>query len=225
MVMETNQERLAMVHTQLAQRGISDEHILQAMACVPRHLFVPEGVRAQAYQDRALPIEEGQTISQPFIVALMAQALELSGAERVLEIGAGSGYAAAVLSLLAAEVYTIERWPALAEAAESRLHDLGYTNAHVFVGDGTAGLPAYAPFDAIIVAAAAPWAPRPLREQLTDGGRLVIPVGGRDEQLLLRMTRHGDEIRSERLSGVRFVPLIGEHAWEPRDDERPTTES
>jgi protein-L-isoaspartate(D-aspartate) O-methyltransferase len=186
---------------------------------VPRHLFVPEDLRKQAYQDRALPIAEGQTISQPFIVALMLQSLELSGDERVLEIGTGSGYAAAVLSMLAAEVYTVERWPALAEAAERRLHDLGYANVHVFAGDGTAGLPAYAPFDAICVAAAAPWTPQPLREQLGEGGRLIIPVGGRNEQLLLRMTRSGGEIRTERLSGVRFVPLIGTHAWEPQNDK------
>jgi protein-L-isoaspartate(D-aspartate) O-methyltransferase len=217
--MGPDEERQAMVRTQLVGRGIDDKRVLAAMACVPRHLFVPEELCAQAYEDRALPIEEGQTISQPFIVALMAQALALAGDERVLEIGAGSGYAAAVLSLLAAEVYTIERWPALAATAERRLHDLGYRNVHVFVGDGTAGLPEYAPFNAIVVAAASPWAPRPLREQLADGGRLIIPVGGRDEQLLLRLTRHGSEVRTERLSGVRFVPLIGAHAWEPRDDQ------
>src|SRR5258706_1684514 len=151
--MTPDEERQAMVHTQLACRGISDERVIEAMASVPRHLFVPEEWRAQAYQDRALPIEAGQTISQPFIVALMAQALALRGDERVLEIGAGSGYAAAVLSLLATEVYTVERWPSLAEAAERRLHDLGFVNVHVHVGDGTAGLPAYAPSDAIVVAA------------------------------------------------------------------------
>ena len=181
--MGPHEERQAMVRTQLVGRGIDDERVLAAMACVPRHLFVPEELGAQAYEDRALPIEEGQTISQPFIVALMAQAL------------------------------------ALAATAERRLHDLGYRNVHVFVGDGTAGLPEYAPFNAIVVAAASPWAPRPLREQLADGGRLIIPVGGRDEQLLLRLTRHGSEVRTERLSGVRFVPLIGAHAWEPRDEE------
>jgi protein-L-isoaspartate(D-aspartate) O-methyltransferase len=217
--MRPDEERQAMVHTQLACRGISDERVLEAMARVPRHEFVPEEWRTQAYEDRALPIEAGQTISQPFIVALMAQALALRGDERVLEIGTGSGYAAAVLSRLAAEVYTVERWPALAETAERRLHELGFTNVHVSVGDGTAGLPAYAPFDAIVVAAAAPWAPKPLREQLSDGGRLVIPVGGRDEQLLLRLTRTGTLARTERLSGVRFVPLIGAHAWEPREGE------
>ena len=213
--MGSDDERHAMVRTQLIERGISDRRVLDAMFSVPRHLFVPAEVRDKAYQDRALPIDEGQTISQPFIVALMAQALHLAGDEQVLEIGTGSGYAAAVLSLLATQVYTVERWPALAAEAERRLHDLGYDNVHVYIGDGTAGLPEYAPFGGIVVAAAAPWVPRPLREQLGEGGRLVIPVGGRDEQLLLRLTRRGHTIRTERLSGVRFVPLIGEHAWEP----------
>ena len=213
--MDSSQERQAMVRTQLVERGISDARVLDAMISVPRHLFVPAEVRSKAYQDHALPISEGQTISQPFIVALMAQALELTGGERVLEVGTGSGYAAAVLSLLAGEVYTVERWPTLAEAAEQRLRDLGYANVHVCVGDGTAGLPAYAPFDRIVVAAAAPWVPRPLREQLGVGGRLVIPVGGHEEQLLLRLTRGYSDVKTERLSGVRFVPLIGAHAWEP----------
>lgn len=213
--METDDERKEMVRTQLIERGIADERVLDAMISVPRHLFVPDEVRTHAYQDRALPIDEGQTISQPFIVALMAQSLELRGDERVLEIGSGSGYAAAVLSRLAAEVFTIERWPALAQAAEERLRDLGYANVCVFNGDGTNGLPEYAPFDAITVAAAAPWVPQPLREQLADGGRLVIPVGGHDEQLLLRVRRRGAKSVTERLSGVRFVPLIGSHAWEP----------
>ena len=217
--MSLDEERLAMVRAQLAGRGIVDSRVLDAMARVPRHLFVPEEIREHAYQDRALPIAEQQTISQPFIVALMAQALMLRGDERVLEIGTGSGYAAAVLSLLAAEVYTIERWPSLADAAARRLDQLGYTNAHVVLGDGTGGMPEQAPFDGIVVAAAAPWAPKPLREQLADGGRLVIPVGGRDEQLLLRLIRHGDDFRTEQLSGVRFVPLIGAHAWERRGDE------
>jgi len=210
-----------MVRAQLEQRGITDSRVLQAMATVPRHLFVPPEARTQAYGDRALPISDGQTISQPYIVALMAQALNLRPGDRVLEVGAGSGYAAAVLSQLAGEIYTIERWPTLAQAAERRLHDMGYTNVHVFHGDGTAGLPAYAPFDGIAVPAAAPWVPRPLREQLGEGGRLVIPVGGRNEQLLLRLTRSNHRTHTERLGEVRFVPLIGEHAWEP---ENPTTE-
>lgn len=212
--MHERDERHTMVHTQLEQRGIFDVHVLQAMRQVPRHLFVPPEVRAHAYEDRALPIYEGQTISQPFIVALMAQALELAGDERVLEIGTGSGYAAAVLSHMAREVYTIERWPSLAHNAEHLFATLGYTNIHVIVRDGTAGAPEHAPFDAITVAAAAPWVPRPLREQLGQGGRLVIPVGGRDEQYLLRLTREATSVRAERLSGVRFVPLVGAHAWE-----------
>jgi protein-L-isoaspartate(D-aspartate) O-methyltransferase len=217
--MDTNNERNVMVRAQLVQRGITDSRVLDAMATVPRHLFVPPEARAQAYGDRALPISEGQTISQPYIVALMAQALSLRPGDRVLEVGAGSGYAAAVLSRLAGEVYTIERWPALAETAERCLHDLGYMNVHVFHGDGTAGLPAYAPFDAVVVSAAAPWVPRPLREQLGEGGRLVIPVGGRNEQILLRLTCTDHRTRTERLGEVRFVPLIGEHAWDPAEPE------
>jgi protein-L-isoaspartate(D-aspartate) O-methyltransferase len=212
-----------MVRAQLERRGITDNHVLDAMATVPRHLFVPPETREQAYGDRALPIEEGQTISQPYVVALMAQALHLSKTDRVLEVGAGSGYAAAVLSLLAGEVYAVERWPSLAESAEQRLHELGYRNVQVFAGDGTAGLPAYAPFDGIVVSAAAPWVPRPLREQLGEGGRMVIPVGGRGEQLLLRLTRCDHQIRTKRLGEVRFVPLIGEHAWESTDGQLPAT--
>jgi protein-L-isoaspartate(D-aspartate) O-methyltransferase len=212
--MEMDDERAAMVQTQLAPRGISDRHVLEAMRRVPRHAFVPPGAQAYAYQDRALPIGEEQTISQPYVVALMAQALELNGDERVLEIGTGSGYAAAVLSLLAREVYTMERRPALAAEAAARLARLGYTNVHVVVGDGTAGLPEHAPYDAITVAAAAPWIPQPLRDQLAPGGRLVIPVGGRDEQVLLRLTRDAAGTRVERMNGVRFVPLLGAHAWD-----------
>lgn len=208
------EKRQHMVRTQLVRRGISDEAVLQAMNTVPRHLFLPEKVRSHAYEDRALPLAEGQTVSQPFIVALMAQALMLRGDERVLEIGTGSGYAAAVLSLLAAEVYTVETVLSLADTARMRLAELGYHNVHVLVSDGTAGLPEYAPYDAITVAAASPWVPLPLRQQLADQGRLVIPVGGRDDQLLLRLIRRGDVVHVERLSGVRFVPLVGEHAWQ-----------
>jgi protein-L-isoaspartate(D-aspartate) O-methyltransferase len=212
--MDEYNQRAAMVRAQLEQRGIHDSRVLEAMATVPRHLFVPAEARAQAYGDHALPIDEGQTISQPYVVALMAQTLSLTKADRVLEIGAGSGYAAAVLSLLAGEVYAVERHPALAQAAEARLHELGFNNVHIFAGDGTAGLPAYAPFDAIVVSAAAPWVPLPLREQLGEGGRMVIPVGGRDEQILLRVTRHNHQITTERMGEVRFVPLIGDHAWD-----------
>ena len=218
--MEGTAERDEMVRTQLMERGIRDQRVLEAMRRVPRHLFVPQDVRREAYADRALPIEQGQTISQPFVVALMAQALELHGDERVLEIGTGSGYAAAVLSLLAAEVYSVERWPDLAETAGQRLHDLGYTNVHVFCADGTDGLPAYAPFDAIAVAAASPWVPRSLREQMSLNSRLIIPVGSRDEQMLIRLSRRDAHTTTERLSGVRFVPLIGAHAWDKLERER-----
>lgn len=221
--MDSRDERFAMVRVQLERRGITDNRVLDAMAQVPRHLFVPPEARSQAYGDQALPIDEGQTISQPYIVALMAQALQLTKHDRVLEIGAGSGYAAAVFSLLASEVYTVERWPSLAASAERRLHDLGFNNAFVFSGDGTAGLPAYAPFDGVAVSAAAPWVPSPLREQLGEGGRMVIPVGGRSEQFLMRILRIEHQIRIERLGEVRFVPLVGEHSWELSSDNRPTT--
>lgn len=223
--MDTHNERSAMVRAQLEQRGIHNSQVLQAMASVPRHLFVPAETRAQAYGDHALPIDEGQTISQPFIVALMAQTLDLTKSDRVLEIGTGSGYAAAVLSLLAGEVYTIERWPSLAQSAGERLRELGYLNVYTFTGDGSDGLPAYAPFDAITVAAASPWVPKPLREQLSEGGRMVIPVGGRDEQMLLRITRTDHQIHSERMGAVRFVPLIGDHAWEPNTSRQRTNDS
>lgn len=216
MQVHMEQKRKNMVRTQLVRRGITNETVLRAMDTVPRHLFLPENVRSHAYEDRALPIHEGQTISQPFIVALMAQALMLQGNERVLEVGTGSGYAAAVLSLMASEVFSVEVVPALADMARLRLKELGYHNVHVFQGDGTAGLPEHAPFDAISVAAASPWVPGPLRQQIADGGRLVIPVGGRDDQMLLRLSRQGDTVHVERLSGVRFVPLIGEHAWKSK---------
>lgn len=205
--------QLKMIQTQLELRGIADQAVLKAMAMVPRHLFVPVEMRPYAYEDRALPLTEGQTISQPFIVALMAQTLTLHGTERVLEIGTGSGYAAAVLSLLAAEVYSIERSRLLADTARLRLQDLGYAKVQVFWGDGTNGLPKYKPYDAISVAAASPWVPQALREQLAENGRLIIPVGGIGEQLLLLMTKREGGFSTEKFGGVRFVPLVGEHAW------------
>lgn len=207
------QEQQRMVRTQLMRRGIYDKAVLQAMSTVPRHLFVPQEVRSHAYDDRALPLPDGQTISQPFIVALMAQTLELKGDERVLDVGTGSGYAAAVLSLLAGEIYSIERSPSLAETAQKRLEELGYRNVHVVLGDGTMGLVEYAPYDAISVAAASPWVPRPLRHQLSEGGRMIIPVGGPREQLLLYVTKQNGVTHTRQLGGVRFVPLVGEHAW------------
>jgi protein-L-isoaspartate(D-aspartate) O-methyltransferase len=218
-MVEYQAQREAMVRAQLVPRNIVDPGVLAAMGVVPRHRFVPEALANQAYEDCALPIGEGQTISQPYIVALMAQALELRSTDRVLEIGTGSGYAAAVLSMLAGEVYTVERIAPLARQAEARLHEHGYRNVHVFDEDGSAGLPAYAPFDAIVVPAASPWVPKPLREQLAEGGRLVIPIGGRREQVLIRLRQHDHQIESERLGSVRFVPLLGAHAWES-DDRR-----
>lgn len=215
--MDWYEDRAIMVREQIEQRGINDQRVLHAMLQVPRHMFVPSGLQPYAYNDRALPIGDGQTISQPYMVALMAQALRLRGDERVLEIGTGSGYAAAVLSLLAAEVYTVERIPGLAQTAAERFAAFGYHNIYVHVDDGTAGLPAYAPFDVISVAAASPWVPRPIREQLSPDGRLVIPVGGQQDQVLLRLTRHNGEETVERLSGVRFVPLLGTHAWNQND--------
>ncbi len=208
------QQRKKMVEKQLRRRGISDRGVLRAMDSVPRHLFVPEHLRRQAYEDCALPLPDDQTISQPFMVALMAQALQLEGHERVLEIGTGSGYAAAVLSLLSSEVYSVERSPQLAASARERLDRLGYRNIHVIEHDGTDGLPEYAPYEAISVAAASPWIPQPLRAQLAPYGRLVIPVGGREEQRLLRLTMQGQTSKVEAIAGVRFVPLIGEHGWE-----------
>jgi protein-L-isoaspartate(D-aspartate) O-methyltransferase len=206
-------DRQVMVRTQLAQRGICDAAVLDAMASIPRHLFVPEKLQRHAYEDRALPIPDGQTISQPFIVALMAQTLMLQGTERVLEIGTGSGYAAAVLSRLSAEVYTIERSHELADRAHQLLSELGYHNIHVINADGSNGLPEHGPYGGISVPAASPWVPLPLRRQLNEGGRMVIPVGGRHEQLLLRLTRRQDIVYTEQLGSVRFVPLVGDHAW------------
>ena len=203
-----------MVHSQLLPNGIRDAGVLRAMASVPRHLFVPPESQRFAYENKALPLDEAQSISQPYIVALMAQSLELRGHERVLEVGTGSGYAAAVLSLVAAEVITVERSPRLAASARERLARLGYENVTVVEADGTLGWHDGAPYGGISVPAAAPWVPNPLRQQLADGARLVIPVGSRSAQMLLRLSRRGDEVHAERLVGVQFVPLVGRHAWE-----------
>jgi protein-L-isoaspartate(D-aspartate) O-methyltransferase len=201
--------RLKMVEQQLHQRGIRDERVLQAMAEVPRHLFVPETWRSSAYTDGPLPIGEEQTISQPYIVALMSEALELQGAETVLEIGTGSGYQAAVLSRLAKQVYSIEIIPQLAETARVRLAALGYTNVTVLVGDGNLGWPQASPYTAIMVTAAAPQIPPALLEQLADGGRMVLPVTvDRDIQHLVRLQKQGGEVAREDLGAVRFVPLV-----------------
>lgn len=205
--------RHAMVETQLRRRGIADKKVLDAMDAVPRHEFVPVDFRNRAYEDSPLPIGEGQTISQPYIVASMTTALHLSGLERVLEIGAGCGYQAAVLSRLAKQVYTVECRGGLATAAAQRLSRLGYRNVHVHCGDGTLGLPECAPFDAILVAAAAHSVPPPLLAQLGEDGRLIIPIGDAENQELQIIERRGSTFQTKTLEGCRFVPLVGFHGW------------
>jgi protein-L-isoaspartate(D-aspartate) O-methyltransferase len=206
-------QRREMVALQIRDRGVRSERVLAAMSSVPRHEFVPANQTAAAYSDQALPIGDGQTISQPYVVAAMTQALSLTGSEHVLEIGGGSGYQAAVLALLAREVVAIEFVPQLAEAARERLAHLGYANVRVEQGDGSLGWPAGAPYDAILVAAGAPAIPAPLVAQLAEGGRLIIPVGSAEEQNLLSVVKRGDQIYSETLFACRFVPLRGHHGW------------
>lgn len=203
--------RRRMVERQLKTRHIGDARVLAAMGEVPRERFVPEGVRHCAYDDGPLPIGEGQTISQPYIVALMIEAAGIEPGERVLEVGAGSGYAAAVMSRIAGRVFTIERYETLADGATRRLAALGYANVDVILGDGSLGLPEEAPFDAILVAAGGDRVPEALKRQLAIGGRLIVPVGGASLQTLMRVTRIGQEDWTEDdLGRVRFVPLIGE---------------
>jgi protein-L-isoaspartate(D-aspartate) O-methyltransferase len=204
-----------MVERQLRRRGIADERVLAAMEEVPREEFVPERYRSRAYSDSALPIGEGQTISQPWIVAAICQALELSGGERVLEVGSGSGYSAAVLSRLAAEVTGIERHESLAAGARAALEALGVDNVELRVGDGSRGVPELAPFEAIAVHATAPAPPRTLLGQLADGGRLVVPIAAAGADLLIAFRRHGEELHSEKIGPCRFVPLIGEEGFGP----------
>jgi len=213
-------ERQEMVRRQISERGIEDERVLEAMRAVPRHCFVPEHIRGSAYRDVPLPIGEGQTISQPYIVAYMTAALELTGHEKVLEVGTGSGYQAAVLAYLVARVISVERLPRLAGEAREKLAHLGYGNVHVIVGDGTHGWPDEAPYDAIMVTAASPDVPEPLRWQLAEGGRLVAPIGPRYSQQLVRIRREEDAFRTENLLGVAFVPLIGEYGWGTRGSVR-----
>ena len=202
-----------MVSSQLISRGIKDENVLRAMRKVPRHLFMPESVRYSAYDDMAMAIGEDQTISQPYMVAVMTELLELTGAEKVLEIGTGSGYQAAVLAELSAEVYTIERIEPLATRARELLRGLGYRNVHIVIGDGTAGLEGQAPFDRIIVTAAAPAVPQPLVNQLSEGGIIVAPVGERYSQILLKGRKVNGRLIEEFSTPCAFVPLIGEHGW------------
>lgn len=212
---ETNYklERQRMVEEQFLSRDITDSRVLDAMRRVPRHLFVPEEQKHLAYRDCPLPIGQNQTISQPYIVALMTQMLGLQGHEGVLEIGTGSGYQAAILSLVAREVHTVERHDTLAKQALACITALDIKNVIVHVGDGTRGWPANAPYDAIITTAAAPKVPKPLLHQLADGGRLVIPVGGRMGQFLESWNRDGEDFHHERTVAVAFVPLLGEFGW------------
>ncbi|HDZ24058.1 MAG TPA: protein-L-isoaspartate(D-aspartate) O-methyltransferase [Desulfobacteraceae bacterium] len=206
--------RERMVKTQLIPRGIKDPDVLEAMKSVPRHLFVEEALWGEAYNDHPLPIGEKQTISQPYIVALMTEALELSGNEKTLEIGTGSGYQTAILAQLSRKVYSVERIRPLMTAARKTLAELGYANILFKAFDGTLGWEEHAPYDAIIVAAGAPKIPEPLLEQLALGGRLVIPVGNRFSQELIRVTRKEKEVFTRKeFGGCRFVDLIGIHGW------------
>ncbi len=202
-----------MVEDQLRPRGIKDERVLEAMEKVPRHMFVDERQRGRAYDDCALPIGEGQTISQPYMVAVMTELLELEGGGKVLEIGTGSGYQTALLSMLASEVHTVERIPSIASKAETLLMDLGYSNVKIYAADGTIGLRGEAPFDGIIVTAGAPGIPEQYIKQLKPGGRLVIPVGTRHSQVLYQITKTPDGIREAMSIPCVFVPLIGQDGW------------
>ncbi len=205
--------RREMVASQLRARGIRDERVLEAMLTVPRHEFVPAEHRGLSYADQPITLGEDQTISQPYMVASMLEALQLAGKEKVLEIGTGSGYAAAILSRLAAIVFTIESCVGLANSAKERLARLGFVNVNVRTGDGSVGLEEAAPFDAIVVAAAAPSVPQPLVEQLAEEGRLVIPVGADDTQILVLVRKQNGEIHSRTLEHCRFVPLTGQYGF------------
>jgi protein-L-isoaspartate(D-aspartate) O-methyltransferase len=212
-VKDFRQERLEMVEGQLRRRGIRDERVLAAMAKIPRHLFVPRGAELESYEDRPLPIGEGQTISQPYMVAIMTQSLDLKGEENVLEIGTGSGYQTAILAELSRLVFTMERIPGLVQNSEKALRSLAYGNIRFQTGDGTKGWPEMAPFDGILVTAGAPEVPKALRRQLADGGRMVIPIGPRYSQTLLKISRDGDHFEEENETGCVFVPLVGEFGW------------
>jgi protein-L-isoaspartate(D-aspartate) O-methyltransferase len=210
--------RRRMVEEQVVARGVTDQRVIDAMLKVPRHKFVEEALGNQAYTDGPLPIGERQTISQPYMVAVMSEALALDGSETVLEVGTGSGYQAAVLALLAHRVFSLERIPALARRARKTLDSCGYTKVNIRLADGTHGWREMGPFDAIVVTAGAPEVPQDYLNQLAVGGRLVIPVGDRATQILMRITRvSATEFKEEKMLGCRFVPLVGNHGWQ---DER-----
>jgi protein-L-isoaspartate(D-aspartate) O-methyltransferase len=206
-------ERRRMVESQIRNRGISDERVLDAMLRIPRHEFVAEEFRSQAYGDHPIPIGESQTISQPFIVAVSLQALSLTGSESLLEVGTGSGYQTALLAVLARTVYSIERFASLAQSAETIVAKLGLNNVRVVVGDGSRGLPEFAPYDAILVSAAAPNLPRALLDQLSENGRMVIPVGPQHAQELKLIRKQDGKVTMQVLEGCRFVPLIGAEGY------------
>jgi protein-L-isoaspartate(D-aspartate) O-methyltransferase len=210
--------RRRMVEEQVIARGVNDIRVIDAMLKVPRHKFVEEALENKAYQDAPLPIGERQTISQPYMVAVMSEALALKGPETVLEVGTGSGYQAAILALLAGRVFSLERIPSLARRARKVLDECGFSKVNIRLADGTHGWQDMAPFDAILVTAGAPQIPQDYLDQLAVGGRLVIPVGDRDAQVLMRITRCGEqEYQEEQLLGCRFVPLIGNHGWNERN--------
>lgn len=206
--------RRRMVEEQVIARGVTDPRVIDAMLKVPRHKFVEEALAGKAYQDAPLPIGEKQTISQPYMVAVMSEALMLDGSERVLEVGTGSGYQAAVLALLADRVFSLERIPSLARRARKILDDNGFSKVNIRLADGTVGWQGMGPFDGIIVTAGAPKVPQEYLDQLSLGGRLIIPVGDRESQILMRITRVGEaEYKEEKMLGCRFVPLIGNQGW------------
>jgi protein-L-isoaspartate(D-aspartate) O-methyltransferase len=213
--LEYSAERSRMVQTQLRDRGIRDERVLNAMLRIPRHEFVPEDLRSKAYADHPIPIAENQTISQPFIIAVSLQALALAGNESVLEIGTGSGYQTALLAMLSRTVFSIERHRTLASCAEKVLSKLELGNVRIMVGDGSSGLPQFAPYDAIVVSAAAPSIPRSLLDQLSDVGRIVIPVGPPHAQELQLVRKLNGQLVSQVIEGCRFVPLIGVEGYNP----------
>jgi len=211
--MAFDDQRSRMVESQLVARGLKDERLLAAFRKVPRHLFIPPEFQIEAYADHPLPIGTGQTISQPYIVALMTDALRLQGHERVLEIGGGSGYQTAILAEMALEVFSVERLPELLSTARKRLSALGYTNIHSTMGNGSLGWPEHAPYDAILVSAAAPEVPDPLLAQLGETGRMILPIGSADTQMLIQVERRDGAVHRRELASCVFVPLVGQHGW------------
>ena len=219
--MNFDEQRVQMVEQQLRARGLRDERMLAAFRRVPRHLFVPEMVQVQAYEDCPLPIGEGQTISQPYMVALMTSSLCLQGHERVLEIGTGCGYQTAILAEMALEVYSVERLAILSGKGREMLERLGYLNVHLSAGDGSLGWPDHEPYDAILVSASTPRIPPPLLEQLADPGRMVLPIGPRNSQTLVEVDRRNRVVRQKEITRCVFVPLLGQYGW-PEDISNPT---